>query len=140
MPPANLQCNRKSFKWRVPLGVVAILLAVAAFWELGRAVKLTTLEYEYILRYKLDVNPRTGVPERISGLAGSSYCVSDVTIKKKDSTLTILVTIGLCGYGRTGNFSVPIDVTDDIREVRFGTKENLLWSRPSVPVGALRTP
>lgn len=93
--------------------------------------KTQILEFETVMQYNLVLDPDTKVPVKISGLSGASACcVREVTTRTNNATLTILVKIGLCNEGESGTFSYPIKVSDDIKELRFGTKEHLLWKRP----------
>ena len=92
-------------------------------------VKPQILEFENMLQYRLDLNPKTKVPETISGLCGrSAYCVSEVTTKTNGDTLVALVKIGPF-KGQSGNFSYALKTSDDIQYLKFGTKEHLLWKR-----------
>jgi hypothetical protein len=88
------------------------------------------LEYENVFQYKLELNEKTKVPEKISGLCGRSmYCVQEITTKTNQATVVVLVKIGFCKKGQSGSFSYPLKLGDDIQELRFGEKETLLWSR-----------
>ena len=82
-----------------------------------------------MLQYKLELNPNTKVPETISGFCGrSAYCVSEITTRTNGNTLVVLVKIGLF-KGQTGSFSYALKLNDDIKYLKFGTKEHLLWQR-----------
>ena len=88
------------------------------------------LEYENVLLYKLDLNQTTKVPEKISGLCGASAdCVQEITTKTNNATVIVLVKIGFCKEGQSGNFSYPLKLGDEIQELRFGKNKTLLWSR-----------
>ena len=92
-------------------------------------IKPQTLELENVSQYKLDLNPKTKVPETISGFCfRSAYCVSEVTTKTNGDTLVVLVKIGLF-KGQSGNFLLPLKIGDNIQYLKFGTKEHLLWKR-----------
>ena len=76
-----------------------------------------TLEFENVLQYKLDLNPKTKIPEAVSeNYAGGVL------------TLVVLVRIDLFN-GKTGSFSSALKINDDINYLKFGTKEHLLWQR-----------
>jgi hypothetical protein len=93
-------------------------------------LKPQILEFDNVIQYKLDLNSETKVPEKISGFCFRSlYCVRAVTTKTNNAALVVLVTIGLCKEGQSGNFSYPLKIADDIKELKFGTKEHLLWKR-----------
>ncbi|MGD1020271.1 MAG: hypothetical protein ABSA12_13250 [Verrucomicrobiia bacterium] len=104
-----------------------LAIGVLGVWYWSERVAIA--EYEDLFQYKLQVNPSTGIPEAMSAIAGDRYCVKRTTLKKKGPSLLILVAIGLCRDGQSGGFIVPLQVTDDIKEVRFGRKGYLLWSR-----------
>jgi flagellar motor switch/type III secretory pathway protein FliN len=87
------------------------------------------LEFENVLQYKLDLNPNTKIPQNISGVCGrSAYDVSEVTTKTNGDTLVVLVKIDLF-KGQTGGFSYALKIGKDIKYLKFGTKEHLLWQR-----------
>lgn len=89
-----------------------------------------TLEFDTVDHYKIELNPETKVPEKISGgCFRSAYCVQEITTKTNKATVVVLVRIGFCKEGQTGNFSYPLKLGDDIQELRFGKKETLFWSR-----------
>lgn len=114
------------------IGVFCFCCAVkgSRMREITSDLKQQTLEFENVIQYKLDLNPETKAPEKVSGLCFRSlYCVRGVTIKTNNTTLVVLVTIGVCKEGQTGNFSCPLKITSDIKELRFGTKEHILWKR-----------
>jgi len=109
--------------------LIAILL-VCFFGFRCAIARPQTLEFENVFQYKLDLNPGTKVPEKISGLCGRSmYCVQGLTSKTNGTTLVILVKIGFCKEGQSGGFSYPLKISDNIKELRFGTKEYQLWKR-----------
>ena len=93
-------------------------------------LKPQILEFDNVIQYRLDLNPKTKVPEKVSGTCfRSSFCVRDIMTKTNKSTLVVLVTIGFCQEGQSGSFSYPLKVGDDITELRFGNNEHLLWRR-----------
>ncbi len=96
-------------------------------------VKPDVLEFGQVMQYQLELDPNTKVPKRISGFCGASaYCVRDITTKTNNACLIILVEVGFCKDGQTGNFSYPITVGDNINEIRFGMQEHLLWQRSNL--------
>lgn len=113
------------------MAIFATALLVSGFLGLWCFVaRGEVLEYDNVFQYKLDLNETTKVPEKISGLCGRSmYCVQEITTKTNKSTVVVLVKIGFCKEGQTGNFSYPLKLGDAIQELRFGKKETLLWSR-----------
>ena len=131
----HLHMSRKSKILIVACSLVCILAAVVITIGCSQRtsditadiVKPQTLEFENVLQYKLDLNPKTKIPETISGFCGrSSYCVSEVTTKTNGDTLVVLVKIGLF-KGQSGSFSLPLKIGDNIQYLKFGTKEHLLW-------------
>ncbi|HVU07562.1 MAG TPA: hypothetical protein VHG89_03360 [Verrucomicrobiae bacterium] len=105
---------------------MALLLAFCCI-----VAKCETLEFEHVLHYKLELNSDTKIPEKISEVCGASaLCVQNVTTKTNGTTLVVLVEIGFCKNGQTGGFSYPLKIGNDIKELKFGTKEHLLWKRP----------
>jgi len=117
--------------YRSRLALLAIACLVCGLLGLRCLVaRGVVLEYDEVLEYKLALNAATKLPEAISGLCGrSAYCVHGITVKADKGTAVVLVKIGLCDKGQTGSFSHPLRLGNDIRELRFGTKETLLWSR-----------
>lgn len=96
----------------------------------GCVTRGAVLEYQHVLQYKLDLNPTTKVPEKISGLCGASAdCVQKITTETNKTTVIVLVKIGFCKEGQSGDFSCPLKLSDDIQELRFGKDKTLLWSR-----------
>jgi hypothetical protein len=88
------------------------------------------LEYENVAQYKLDLNPKTKIPEKISGLCfRSMYCVSGITTQRQGASLIVLVEIDFCKDGQSGDFSYPLEIPNDVDELRFGRDEHLLWTR-----------
>lgn len=116
---------------KLPVALTTAIALVVAFLGIRYAMaKTRVLEFEDVAQYSLSVNPATGIPETISGLCfRSMYCVSDVTTRTNGRTLVVLVRIGACGDGRSGNFSYALAIGDHIQELRFGTKQRLLWTR-----------
>ena len=87
------------------------------------------LEFENVYHYKLDLNPKTKIPETISGSCfRSAYCVTGITTRTNGNALVVLVKIDLF-KGQTGGFSYALKINDDIKYLKFGTKEHLLWKR-----------
>ena|GEM_PF-4705406 len=87
------------------------------------------LEFENVLQYKLELNPKTKIPETISGVCGrSAFCVTGINTRTNGNTLVVLVRIDLF-KGKTGSFSYALKLNDDIKYLKFGTKEHLLWQR-----------
>ena len=119
------------------LGLTLFLSMLCLFSNASQAMDIVsdlfqskTLEFENVLQYKLDLNPATKIPERISGLCGASACcVQEITTKTNQSALIVLVKIKLCKDKQTGNFSFPINMGNDIKELKFGLKEYSLWKR-----------
>jgi hypothetical protein len=109
-----------------------IITVLFCFLSVHCAVaKPATLEFEHVLQYKLELNPNTKVPEKISGVCGASaYCVQGITSKTNGTTLVVLIEIGFCKDGQTGGFSYPFKISDDIKELKFGTEKHLIWKRP----------
>ena len=113
-------------KWQLAILVVAVALGILGFRHLTR---LDTVDYVGIINYDMKIDPKTGIPKEISGIAGSAACVSDIEVQRQGSQLLVLITIGICYDGKSGSFKVPLNITDDIKEVRFGKDGHLLWSR-----------
>src|SRR5579859_2960016 len=124
--------QRTDFTRRRSAFVAAALLVILVIGLLGfkyTNTKLAVIEYNDVIGYKLEANPKTGLPEKVSGtIFASALCVRDTKVQKKDSRLTILVFIGSCMGGKSGGFTIPLKITDDVKEVRFGEKAKLLWS------------
>src|SRR5438045_8665612 len=88
------------------------------------------LEFADVFQYNMEMNPNTHVPSKISGLCGKSMlCVLNVKTIRKNSRLVILVEIGACGAGRSGSFSYPLILPDEVDEIAFGRKEHVTWKR-----------
>lgn len=120
--------DQTTFRWKlIALAAAAVIVCILGF-RYART-KLPIVEYEDVIQYKLDVNPRTSIPEKVSGITGSALCVWDTKIEREGSKAIILISVGPCVGKRSGSFSIPLDITDDIKEVRFGKKEYLLWSQ-----------
>ena len=121
--------HQAAFKSRTIISVIVVTL----FCCLGLRCVIAEpqiLEHEHVLQFKLDLDPNTKTPVKISGLCGASaYCIQDVTSKTNGTTLLVLVKIGFCKEGQTGNLLYPLKVSDDIKELRFGSKEYLIWKR-----------
>ena len=114
-------------------GIVVSIVLLVATGLMGFKCALArteVLEYDNVFQYKLEADAKTNVPKGISGLCGkSSYCVSSISVQTNGSTILVLVEVGLGKKGESGRFSVPLEIPSDIKEVRFGTKGYLLWSR-----------
>src|ERR1700722_3215644 len=111
--------RRTGFMRRRSVLVAAALLVIGILGFKYATTKLPVVEYDDLIGYKLEVNPKTGIPEKVSGtIFASAVCVWNTKVQKKDSRLTILVFIGSCLGGKSGSFAIPLEITDDIKEVR----------------------
>jgi hypothetical protein len=130
----------KAFKSRTIFAATVVVLL--CFLGLRCAIaKPQILEFEHVLQYKLELDPSTKVPDKISGLCGaSSYCIQDVTSRTNGTTLVMLVRIGVCKKGQSGNFSFPLSLSDGIQELRFGEKQTLIWTRSTGKIDAKHKP
>ena len=122
------------------LGLAALLLGFGGTRctrEASRSRKIMKdlrpqiLEFDNIAGYRLDVDPKTGVPSRISGFCfRSMYCVSSISTETNGDDVTVLVQIEICRKkGQSGGFSYPLRLADSIERLTFGRKRNVLWMR-----------
>lgn len=107
------------------VGLVIGILSIAM-----RSDNREVLEFSNVAQYRLDVDPGTKVPTRISGLCFKSmYGVSSIETVRESGILIVLVSIELCKEGQSGRFSYPLVIGTDVEELRFGTERHLLWCR-----------
>lgn len=122
------------------LQVALLLLATLMLWTTGCSTSKTvgTLPHEGALNLKLTLDPKTRVPVSISGLANTSdWHVNEVRVVKDGSTLNVSPLLVPLQPGQSGTFSTPLQVTDDINEIRFGAGKYLIWHRQSGSTASL---
>ncbi len=119
-------------KLKIGIFIALVILGVLAYgiYWIHSNTSNQILEFDEVMNYQMDLNPKTKIPERISGFCKiSSFCVHDIKCVTKGQALVVLISIGFCNEGQTGNFSYPIKIDENIKELRFGKKEYLLWKR-----------
>lgn len=119
---------------KLKIALISIIVIMGCFVSSCKGIDISeTLEFDNVWPFKMERDSMTQVPNSISGLCGKSmYSVSGVTSKKNGNVLIILVKIHVARNGESGSFGLPIMVTDDIDEIRFGEKQYLLWKRYKV--------
>jgi hypothetical protein len=71
---------------------------------------------------------------RISGFCGhSAMSVKNITSRRADTSIVVLVHIFFVRSGTTGNFQYDVPVPDGVNEIRFGKEQVVIWHRATHP-------
>ena len=116
---------------RIAALAVLCLLVAAAAGSIFVYEQTTVLERQVTLQFKVSDTRRDGIHVvHVSGLSGASaMSVKNVSERKTDSSITILVHIFLARSGTTGNFDYDVTVPAGVNEIRYGNDGVVIWRR-----------
>lgn len=113
--------------------VTICVLAVGAVAYVLIYRKTMVLERRYVINLKVaELKTNGTMVVQISGRCGhGAWSVKDVTIRRADSSINVIVNLFWPRRGSTNEFRYNVPVSDGVNQISFGRNEAIIWQRSS---------